>query len=123
MRTQRVLLGELVIDKEPPIELRAELSSAEAIEKAAILKDRLAYLLDTRFRPADPELPVRRGFTIEEVAESLNCRCRTVLRMAKSGELHPLSDENGEVYFDPADIPGIAVPIDPSLSRLVPPRK
>ena len=55
MRTRWVLLGELVIDTEPPIELRAELASTEAGKKAAVLKDRLAYLLDTRFRPADPE--------------------------------------------------------------------
>ena len=46
--------GELVIDTEPPIELRAELASTEAGKKAAVLKDRLAYLLDTRFRPAIP---------------------------------------------------------------------
>jgi hypothetical protein len=124
MRTQRVLLGELVVDREMPIELRAELPLAEVSEKAAVLKGRLVYLLDTRFRPSDPELPSRYGLTVEDVAESLHCRCRTVLRMIKSGQLHPLNDDDGEFYFDPAEIAGIThVPINPSLSRLVPPRK
>ena len=87
MRTQEVLLGQLVIEREPPIELRAELPCVEAARKAAVLKDRLAYLLDTRFRPSDPEPRPLPGLTVQEVAELLHCRCKTVLRMIKRGEL------------------------------------
>jgi len=121
MRTQRVLLGELVIDREPPIELRAELSCADAGEKAAVLKDRLAFLLDTRFRPAAPEPVARPGLTVEDVAASLHCRCRTVLQMIRRGKLHPISDEDGELYFDREEVAKIAhIPISPKLSRIVP---
>jgi excisionase family DNA binding protein len=121
MRTRRVLLGELVIGSEPAIELRAELPCREASKKAAVLKDRLAYLLDTRFRPAEPEPPETPGLTVEEVAESLHCRCRTVLQMIRRGKLHPVSDEDGELYFDPAEVANVThVPINSGLSRLVP---
>jgi hypothetical protein len=120
MRTRRVSLGELVIDKEPPIELRAELPSVEAGKKAAVLKDRLAYLLDTRFRPADPEPPETPGLTVEEVAESLHCRFRTVSQMIRRGKLHPVTDA-GELYFDPSEVASVThVPINSGLSRLVP---
>ncbi len=118
MRTQRVLLGQLVIDREPSIDLYAELPSAEARKKSAALKDRLAYLLDTRFRPAEPEPAPKLKLTVEDVAGALHCRCRTVLRMTKRGELHPVSDEDGELYFDPAEVESVKhVPISPTLSR------
>ncbi len=122
MRTQRVLLGQLVIEKEPPIDLFAKLPSAEAGKKAALLKDRLAFLLDTRFQPSDPHPLQSPGLTVEDVADSLHCRCRTVLRMIKCGELHPFSDEDGELYFDPKEVENIThVPLSTTVSRLVPP--
>ena len=123
MRTQRVLLGQLVIDRELPIDLFAEVPFAEAGKNVAVLKDRLAYLLDARFRPSDPLPPKNHGLTVEEVAESLHCRCRTVLRMIRRGDLHPVSDEDGELYFDPEEIAGVrSVPIYPKLSLLMPPK-
>src|ERR1700722_1477139 len=107
MRKQRVLLGELTIDKEPPIELHVDLPYPEAREKSAVLKDRLVFLLDARFRPACPEPASRYGLTVEDVADLLRCRCLTVLEMIKHGNLHPFSDEDGELHFDPAEIAGI----------------
>jgi hypothetical protein len=121
MRIQRVLLGELVIDGESPIELRAELPSAEVREKAAVLKDRLAYLLDTRFRPADPEPFPLHDLTVEDVAGLLHCSCRIVLQMVKRGKLHPFSDENGEPYFQREEVALVAhLPLGHGLSRIVP---
>ncbi len=121
MRTQRVLLGQLVIERELPIDLFAEVPSSEASEKVAALKDRLAFLLDARFQPSDQLPPPRVAPTVEDVAELLHCRCRTVLRMVKQGQLHPLSDEDGELYFDREEVAKIAhVPLGPTVSRLVP---
>jgi hypothetical protein len=120
MRTQRVVLGELVIDGKSPIELRAELPSAKARENTGVLKDKLAYLLDTRFRPSDPEPLPRPGLTVEDVAALLHCRCRTVLRMIKQGQLHPFTDDD-ELYFDREEVARIAhIPLDHGLSRPVP---
>lgn len=124
MRTQRVLLGAMVIDREPPIELYTNLRASEVAKKSAMLKDRLAYLLDTRFLPADPEPHPKPGLTVEEVADLLHCRCRTVLRMIKRGDLQPSSNEDGEVYFDRKEVESIKhVPASPILFRLIPPRK
>ncbi|SRR5208283_3809555 len=122
MRTQQVLLGELVIDNESAIELRAKVPSSEVARKVAILKDRLAFLLDTRFRPADPEPPRTSRLSVQDVAESLHCRCRTVLEMIRRGEIHPVRGEDGEIYFDPSEIARMThVRINPKLSRLVRP--
>ena len=108
---QRVLLGEMVIDREPPIELHVELPYAETHKKSAALKDRLAYLLDTRFRPADPnpepEPCQSHTLTVAGVADLLRCHCQTVLRMMRRGRLHPVSDEHGELQFDPAEIESV----------------
>jgi hypothetical protein len=123
MRTRRASRGDIVIGGEYPTDVYAEQPFADVDEQTPVGDGRPVDLPEIPLLPADLELPSRRGFTLEDVAESLHCPNRTVLRMIKSGELHPLSDEDGDMYFDPADIPGIAVPISPSLSRLVPPRK
>ncbi len=121
MHTQRVLLGEVVIGREPPIELFVDLPRDEAGKKAAALKDRLAFLLDTRFRPANPEPLSKRGLAVEEVAVLLHCHCRTVLRLIRRGKLHPISDEDGGLYFDRKEVESVkAVPINPLLPRLIP---
>jgi len=123
MRTQRVLLGQLVIDKELPIDLFAEVPFAKAGKNVAVLKDRLAYLLDARFRPSDPLPPNNHGLTVEDVAGLLHCRCLAVVRMIRRGDLHPVSDEDGELYFDPEEIASVRrVPINPKLSLLIPPK-
>jgi hypothetical protein len=121
MRTQWVLLGHLVIDREPPIDLGVELPVDKVVQKAATLKDRLAFLLDTRFRPSQPEPRPLPGLTVEDVASLLHCRCRTVLRMVKRGELHPISDEDSELYFDREEVANLAhLPLSDKLSRLIP---
>lgn len=107
MRTQRVLLGEMLIEKEPPIELYVELPRSEVGKRSAAMKDRLAYLLDTRFRPANPVPAHKLKLTVEDVADLLHCRCRTVMRMVRRGELHPVSDEDSELYFDPAEVENV----------------
>lgn len=73
MRQQRVLLGELMIDREPPIQLHVELPSDEAAKKVAALKERLVFLLDTRFRPANPEPDSRMLPICSDVAAGRCC--------------------------------------------------
>jgi hypothetical protein len=117
MRQQKVWLGQLAIDREPRIDLHVMLPIDGLSKKTAILKDRLAYLLDTRFHPSPPE-PER--LTVEQVAETLNCRCGTVLRVIRRGKLHPI-EENGEFYIDREEIGAIRyIPISDTLSRLIP---
>jgi hypothetical protein len=106
MDKQSVLIGEVILDQEPRIALYAETEIPLSPEGIAVLKDKLANLLDTRFRPPGP-LP-RFGLTVEDVAALLHCRCRTVLRMIKQGQLHPISDEDGELYFDREEVAKIA---------------
>jgi hypothetical protein len=111
------------MDMDPPIELHVELPCAEAREKSDVLKERLVNLLSTRFRPACPESAPRYGLTVEAVAELLHCRCETIFEMIKRGNLHPLSDEDGELHFDPAEIASVThIRIGARLSRLVPTR-
>ena len=117
MRSQRVLLGQMVVDKEPPIDLFVDLPFATVAQKSAALKERLAFLLDTRFQPAPPE---SLHLTVEQVAGLLHCRCRTVLRMIERGNLHPI-EENGEMYFERSEIERLRhLPISPIFSRLIP---
>ena len=115
-----MLLGELVIDKEPPIELYVELPRDQVVKKAAAMKDRLAFLLDTRFRPSDPEPPNSTDLTVEEVAELFHCRVGTVLRMIRRGHLHPRTGDDGESYFDRAEVERVnRAPLSAKLSRFV----
>ncbi len=103
--SQRVFIGELVIDLELPIELYVELPRDRARIEAAVLKDRLTFLLDTRFRPSDPLPPEKNRADVgQKWAELLQCRCRTVLSMITRGDLHPVSDEDGELYFERAEM-------------------
>src|SRR5579872_6973322 len=95
MREQRIFLGEMRIDNESPIDLFMDLPACSVVKKAALLKDRLKYLLDTRFSPSSPE---KEEITIEEVTKILNCSCRTVLRMIRRGELH-VTERNEDIYF------------------------
>jgi hypothetical protein len=122
MRKQRVLLGRMILDKESPIFLSVELPLSEIVKKSAALKDRLAFLLDTRFHPADPESSESPGLTVEQVAERLHCRSITILRMVRRGKLHPFTEgDTSELYFDPAEVANIkAVPLRSVLSRLIP---
>lgn len=119
MRIQRVLLGVISIDRLPAIELFADLAESEIREQSAVMKDRLAYLLDTRFQPSEPILSQNPGLTVEDVANELHCRCRTVLQMVKRGDLHPLMVDN-EPYFDPKEIRSVRyVPFGGKVVKLI----
>lgn len=74
-------------------------------------------LLDTRFRAAPPEFE---RLTLEQVAEALHCRGRTVLRMIERGTLHPV-EESGEMFFEHSEVERVRnLPISPILLRLIP---
>jgi hypothetical protein len=116
MAKRRVWLGQIILDKEPPINLFAELPLETVAKKAAYLKERLAFLLDIRFSGAPPE---SQRLTFEEVAQTLHCSGRTVLRMIERDRLHPL-EENGEIYFERFEIEHVRhFPISLILPRLI----
>jgi hypothetical protein len=54
MDTESVLLGEIVLGNEPRIKLFADTATGLSRAGIAELKDKLAFLLDSRFRPSDP---------------------------------------------------------------------
>lgn len=121
MDKQAVLIGEIILSQEPRITLYAESPIPVSREGIAILKDKLVNLLDTRFRPAQPEPLPFPGLTVEEVAGLLRCRCLTVLKMVRQGKLFPISTEDGEMYFSREEVAKIAhIPIGQGLSRIVP---
>lgn len=63
----------------------------------------------------------RLGPTVADVAALLHCRCAAVLWMIKRGELHPISDEDGELYFDREEVAKLAhIPLSSTVSRLIP---
>ena len=101
-----MLVGELVIGNEPPIRLYAQSEIPISPADIAIVKDQLAFLLAERFRPS--ALPARNHkMTIDEVT-ALSQRHRvTVLRLMRSGELHPL-ENRGDVRFDRAEVERLA---------------
>jgi excisionase family DNA binding protein len=100
MSKQRVLIGEIVLDGEP-VSLRVEAAEQVSRARSAILKYKLAFLLDSRFRPAPPEPSNEK--TIDEVTALWGCHRVTVLRRLESGELHPI-DQGGDVRFDRAEV-------------------
>ena len=58
--------------------------------------------------------------SIEQVTTALGCRCRTVLRMMRRGDLHYVT-VGGELYFDPKEIAPVRYfPIGGKICRLVP---
>jgi hypothetical protein len=58
MDTQSVLLGEIVLGDEPRIKLYADTPLPSSRAEIVILKDKLAFLLDSRFHPSDPPAAV-----------------------------------------------------------------
>jgi hypothetical protein len=119
MRTHRVCIGELLVEGDSRIDLYAELSNLQSYEHAAKLREQLSNLLGNAFRPAPgPHEEPRLG--IPDVADLLGCGCEGVQRLVKRGALHPVSDEDGDLYFDPAEIRSIKhVSLSPTLSRIV----
>lgn len=64
MDTQSVVIGEIVLDSES-VTLRAEVTGKLPAARIALLKYKLAYILDTRFRPLPTEPAAE--MTLDEV--------------------------------------------------------
>ncbi len=105
MDTQSVVIGEIVLDSQC-ITLRAEVAGKLSSARIALLKYKLAFLLDTRFRPAPPKPTAE--MTLDEVVALWHCHRSTVLRRVESGELYPVTDEDGELRFDRAEVEKLA---------------
>jgi hypothetical protein len=101
MGEQSVVIGEIVIDKDTAITLRAEVPENCSRAQIALMKYKLAYLLDTRFHPAAPDQGPE--MTIDEVTALWGCHRITVLRRIAKGQLHPL-ERHGDMRFDRAEV-------------------
>jgi hypothetical protein len=100
METQSVVIGEIVLDP-TSAPLRVETSEPLSTARIALLKYKLAFLLDSRFRPAAPEPSDE--MTLDEVLALWKCRRVTVLRRMKAGELHAI-ERDGQMRFDRTEI-------------------
>jgi hypothetical protein len=117
MRQQMVIIGELVINREPLLNFEWNCLRAKQTRR---LPHSNTGSLDTRFLAGDPEKRKHPGLTVEEVARLLHCRCRSVLRMIRRGDLHPFTGEDGELYFDRVEVEIIThVPLNDILSRRI----
>jgi len=102
--TQRVWLGRLAIDDEPHIELQVELQPGEIERKSAALREKLAHMFGPRFEPTCPRPCQESKLALRETAELLRCGGQGVFELIARGELHPVSDEDGELFFDPVEV-------------------
>jgi len=87
MNERNVVLGEIVLNGES-IALRAEIAGPIIPARVELIKYKLAYLLDTRFKPAPP--PERKEMTIDELTARWKCHRVTILRRIQMGDLHPI---------------------------------
>ena len=108
MGKRSMLIGEIILNQEPRIVLYAETEIPLSPEGIKLLKDGLANQFDVRFRPFDPGPLPRYSLTVEDVAALLHHSCQSVLRMIDQGRLHPISDEDGELYFDREEVAKLA---------------
>ena len=104
MDKQSVLIGEIVLDHEPRISLYADTLVPLSKAGVAVMKDKLANILDTRFRPAAP--PLNAEMTIDEVTALWHCPRATVLRRIRAGEIHPIQRDE-QVLFDRSEVEGL----------------
>jgi hypothetical protein len=119
MDKQFVSIGEIVIDtaSAPLIVQAARPIPAAAI---AMLKYQLAYLLDTRFKPAPPE-PAGE-MTAEEVRALWGCHHVTILRRIRAGALHPI-EHNGNLFFRREEVERLKAEFPQSRVGAPPPRE
>jgi hypothetical protein len=118
--TRPVCIGELIVDGQTSIGLLAELPGSEVCEKAALLQESLAQLLGSRFRPANPASFPKPKFTLSDVADWLDCSAASVQRMVELRRLHPVSDEDGELYFDRAEIQSLKrISINQKVAKII----
>ena len=100
MEKQSVLIGEIVLENEPRIALYAQTPIPLSNTGVVVLKDKLAFLLDSRFHASDPSRPY---MSIAEIQEKWNCPPAKIAHLVRCDRLHPLV-MNDEAYFDPAEV-------------------
>jgi hypothetical protein len=102
MHTQSVFVGEVVLDQERRIDLYATSEMPFSKSSVAVLKAKLEFLLNSRFRTAlDPR---NRFLQVDEIAKRWRSTPARVARMVRNGGLHPIIVINDEAFFDPAAV-------------------
>jgi len=106
MDERNVVLGEIVLDRES-IVLHAEMAGPMIPARIALIKYKLAFILDTRFKPAPP--PESKEMTIDELTVRWKCHSTIILRRIEAGELHPI-ERDGEMLFDREEVDRLSAP-------------
>jgi hypothetical protein len=106
MDTQSVLIGEILFDGES-IPLRVEAVAPASPARIALLKYKLSFLLDTRFKAAPP--PETNEMTLEEVLKRWKCHRAAVSRRIKAGELRPI-ERDGDLRFSREEVERLSAP-------------
>jgi hypothetical protein len=107
MDERDVILGEIILDRES-IVLHAEMVGPMIPARIALLKYKLAFILDTRFKPAPP--PESQEMTVEELTARWKCPTTIILRRIQAGELHPI-ERGGEMRFDRDEVERLSAPV------------
>lgn len=102
MDKRSVLIGEIVLGSEPRIALYAENPVPLSNAGVAVLKDKLAFILDTRFRPSNP-IPTDQYIRMAEVIKNWRCSPAKIAELVRCERLHPIV-MNDEAFFNPDEI-------------------
>jgi hypothetical protein len=102
MNTQSVFVGEVFLDQKRQIDLYAASEVPFSKSSVAVLKAKLEFLLNSRFRTAlDPR---NRFLQVDEIAKRWRSTPARVARMVRKGQLHPIIVINDKAFFDPAAV-------------------
>jgi hypothetical protein len=102
MDKQSVFVGEVVLEHEAHIDLYAASAAPFSKSSVAVLKSKLEFLLNSRFRPAlDPR---NRFLRVSEIAKRWHYTPAKVARMVRDDLLHPAIVINDEAFFDPEEV-------------------
>jgi hypothetical protein len=104
---ESVVIGEIIINGEPRVTLRAETAIPLSAEGVIALKGKFAELLEIRFRAAESDVHRHRTITMAEVIETWHCYRSTVMRLIRQGRLHPTT-VHGELQFDRREVINLA---------------
>jgi hypothetical protein len=108
MDKQSVFVGEVVLDHGPRIDLYAASTLPFSKSNVAVLKAKLEFLLNSRFRTAlDPR---NRFLRVSEIAKMWRYTPARVTRMVRNGQLHPAIVVNDEAFFDPEEVARVLGP-------------
>lgn len=107
MDERKVVLGEIALNGESVV-LRAEIAGPIVPARVELIKYKLAYLLDTRFKPAPPAQ--NKEMAVDKLTARRKSRRVTILRRIEVGELNPIQRRGG-IRFDREEVERLRAPV------------